>query len=76
VTGPATLARIEDFIDTSGVAPRIEALLPAGVRHRQLQVRTLLTGMLLALADHRPACLTEAHAALTALTAPGQVPAD
>jgi hypothetical protein len=40
VTGPATLARIEDFIDTSGVAPRIEALLPAGVRHRQLQVRT------------------------------------
>jgi hypothetical protein len=73
VTGPATLARIEDFIDTSGVAPRIEALLPAGVRHRQLQVRTLLTGMLLALADRRPACLTEAHAALTALTAPGQV---
>jgi hypothetical protein len=66
VTGPATLARIEDFIDTSGVAPRIEALRPAGVRHRQLQVRTLLTGMLLAMADRRPACLTEAHAALTA----------
>jgi len=71
VTG-ATLARIEDIIDGSGVAPRIEALLPAGVRHRQLQVRTLLTGMLLALADRRPACHTEVHAALTALPEPGQ----
>jgi hypothetical protein len=67
------LAVLENIIDASGVAPRIEALLPAGVRHRQLQVRTLLTGMLLALADRRPACLTEVHAALTALTAPGQV---
>jgi hypothetical protein len=71
VTG-ATLARIEDIIDGSGVAPRIEALLPAGVRHRQLQVRTLLTGMLLALADRRPAYHTEVHAALTALPEPDQ----
>jgi hypothetical protein len=31
-------------IDASGVAPRIEALLPIGVRPRQLRVRTLLTG--------------------------------
>jgi len=65
-------ARLEDIIDASGVAPRIEALLPAGVRHRQLAVRTLLTGMLLALADRRPAYLTEAHAALTALPAGDQ----
>ena len=53
-------------------APRIEALLPAGVRHRQLRVRTLLLGMMLTLADRRPAHLTEVHAALTALPARDQ----
>jgi len=42
-------------------------MLPAGVRHRQLTARTLLTGMMLALDDRRPAYLTEARAALTAL---------
>ena len=31
------LAALEDIIDASGIAPRIEALLPTGVRHRQLQ---------------------------------------
>ena len=72
MTGPATLARIEDIIDGSGVAPVIEALLPTGVRHRQLPVRTLLTGMMLTLDDGRPAHLTRVHAALTALPEPGQ----
>jgi hypothetical protein len=72
VSSPAALARAEDIIDGSGTAPRIEALLPAGVRHRQLRVRTLLTGMMLTLADRRPAHLTEVHAALTALTAEDQ----
>ena len=72
MSGPAALARIEDLIDASGAAPRIEALLPAGVRHRQLTARTLLTGMLLGLADRRPAFLTEAHAALLALPEPDQ----
>jgi hypothetical protein len=67
VTGPATLTRIEDIIDGSGVAPAIEALLPAGVRHRQLKVRALLAGMMLTLADDRPAHLTRVHKALTAL---------
>jgi hypothetical protein len=67
VTGRAALATIEDIIDASGMAPQVEALLPAGARHRQLTVRTLLTGMMLALGDRRPAHLTEAHAALTAL---------
>jgi hypothetical protein len=43
------LAGIEDIIDRSGIAPRIEALLPAGVRHRQLKAATLLTGMMLTL---------------------------
>jgi hypothetical protein len=52
------LAAFEEIIDASGVAPRIEALLPIGVRRRQLTVRTLLAGMCLAAADHRPAHLT------------------
>jgi hypothetical protein len=67
VSGPAGPATIEDIIDSSRVAPAIEALLPAGVRHRQLRVRTLLLGMHLALADHRPAHLTRVHQALTGL---------
>jgi hypothetical protein len=66
------LAVIEDIIDGSGAAPAIEALLPAGVRPRQLTVRTLLTGMMLALEDRRPAHLTEVHAALTGLPGPDQ----
>ena len=42
------LAAFEEIIDASGVAARIEAMLPAGVRPRQLRVRTLLAGMCLA----------------------------
>jgi hypothetical protein len=61
------LAAIEDIIDTSGAAPMIEGLLPAAARARQLTPRTLLTGMMLALSDGRPAHLTRAHAALTGL---------
>jgi hypothetical protein len=61
------LARLEEIIDASGVAPAIEAILPAGVRQRQLHPRTLLAGIQLALTDRRPAHLTEAHAALTSL---------
>ena len=61
------LAASEEIIDASGVAARIEAMLPAGVRPRQLRVRTLLAGMCLAQADHRPAHLTRVHQALTAL---------
>jgi len=66
------LAVWEEVIDTSGVAPRIEAALPIGVRGRQLSVRTLLAGMCLAQADHRPAHLTRVHQALTALPEPDQ----
>ena len=36
------LPSFETVIDASGVAPRIEAMLPAGARRRQLSVRTLL----------------------------------
>ena len=58
---------LEEIADRSGVAPRIELLLPTGVRARQLLVRTLLLGMLIVLADHRPAHLTRVHQALTTL---------
>jgi hypothetical protein len=61
------LAAFEEIIDASGIAPQIEALLPAGVRPRQLSVRTMLAGMCLALADGRPAHLTRVHQALTSL---------
>ncbi|HWM95418.1 MAG TPA: hypothetical protein VNO54_00020 [Streptosporangiaceae bacterium] len=61
------LAVFEPVIDASGVAPRVEAMLPAGVRGRQLTVRTLLAGMCLAQADHRPAHLTRVHQVLTRL---------
>jgi hypothetical protein len=61
------LAVWEEVIDASGAAPRIEAMLPIGVRARQLLVRTLLLGMLLVLADHRPAHLTRVHQALISL---------
>jgi hypothetical protein len=60
-------AEFEEVIDASGIAQRIEAVLPAGVRTRQLSVRALLAGMCLAQADHRPAHLTRVHQALTAL---------
>jgi hypothetical protein len=63
----ATLAVIEGIIASSGIAGAIEALLPAAVRSRQLTAGTLLAGMMLALADGRPAHLTRAHEALLAL---------
>jgi hypothetical protein len=67
------LAAFEEIIDASGVAPRIEAMLPIGVRARQLLVRTLLLGMLLVLADHRPAHLARVRQALISLPEHDQV---
>ncbi len=58
---------LEEITGRSGAAPRIEPLLPIGVRARQLLVRTLLLGMLLVLADHRPAHLTRVRQALAHL---------
>ena len=65
-----TLAALEEIIDASGIAPQIEAVLPIGVRSRQLRVRTLLASMCLTQAGGRPAHLTRVHQALTSL--PGQ----
>ena len=63
---------LEAIIDGSAVAPAIEQMLPIGVRHRQLRVRTLILGMMLTMADDRPAHLTRLHQALTALPADDQ----
>jgi hypothetical protein len=68
----ATLAVIEDIIASSGIGGAIETLLPTAVRSRQLTAGTLLAGMMLALADGRPAHLTRAHTALLALPADDQ----
>ena len=61
------LAVFEEITGASGAAARIEAVLPAGVRARQLSVRTLLAGMCLAQADGRPARLTRVRQALALL---------
>jgi hypothetical protein len=61
------LAVIEQIVSGSGAAEAIELMLPAGVRERQLKAGTLLTGMMLALADGRPAHLTRILEALTGL---------
>jgi hypothetical protein len=61
------LAVIEEIVSASGAAAAIEELLPHAARGRQLTAGTLLTGIMLALADGRPAHLTRVHAALTAL---------
>ena len=66
------LERLEQVIDTSGVAPRLELLLPVGVRPRQLRVRTLLAGMLLIAVHGRPAHLRRVHHALLDLPHPDQ----
>ena len=59
--------RLEAILDRSGEPSRIEALLPSGGRPRQLGVRTLLLGILLARSNDRPAQLTRVHEALLAL---------
>ncbi len=61
------LTAFEDVIDISGIAPRVEAMLPLGARARQLSVRTLMAGMCLTQADGRPAHLTRVHQALVSL---------
>ena len=62
------LAAFETVTGASGTAARIEAMLPIGVRPRQLTARTLLAGLCLTQADGRPAHLTRVHQALTALS--------
>jgi hypothetical protein len=61
------LTVLEEIIDASGAAPWIEAVLPTGVRARQLAVRTLLAGICLAQARGQPAHLTRVREVLTGL---------
>jgi hypothetical protein len=61
------LTVFEEIIDASGAAPWIEAVLPIGVRARQLPVRTLLAGICLAQARGQPAHLTRVREVLTGL---------
>jgi hypothetical protein len=63
----ANLARLEQIVDAAGVCERIEALLPTGVRPRQLSVRTLLLGALTVASAHRPMFLRHIHRALVSL---------
>jgi hypothetical protein len=67
VVARAQLERLEAIVDRSGIAERIEALLPVGVRRRQLRARTLLVGMLLVAVEGRPAHLSRVHEALLSL---------
>ena len=67
---PARLARLEALVDDEGVAGMLAVIdkkLPVGVRPRQLRVRSLLLGMLLAQDDGRPAHLSRVHEALVLL---------
>ena len=64
---PDALERIEAIVDASGVTDRIEALLPVGVRPRQLGVRTLLVGIGLTLWKRAPAHLSRVHETLIEL---------
>ena len=70
LSNDGVLGRLEVMVDTPGVAATIatiETALPVGVRRRQLSVRTLVLGMLLALSDGRPAHLVRVHRALVGL---------
>jgi hypothetical protein len=69
VNPPGALASVEAVVDLAGVAEHLEARMPTGGRPRQLSVRTLLVGILAALADDRPAQLTRVHAALAGMDA-------
>lgn len=63
----SSLARLEAIVDAAGIDAVVEGWLPTGGRPRQLAVRTLLVGMLLAAADDRPAHLVRVHDALVGL---------
>jgi len=63
----ATLAGIERLVADSGIGEAIEQMLPPAARHRQLRAGTLVTGMMLAMTDGRPAHLTRVLEALTGL---------
>jgi len=64
-----SLCELEALLEASGAAEMIESAMPSGGRPRQLPVRSLLLGFMLAASDDRPGHLTRAHAALSSLPA-------
>jgi hypothetical protein len=69
----ARLERVQEIIDAAAITKRIELLLPAGVRPRQLTVRTLMIGMILTMLDGRDALLSNVHKTLLALPTAAQL---
>ncbi|MHB8329061.1 MAG: hypothetical protein ACYDD6_05480, partial [Acidimicrobiales bacterium] len=70
-----SLARLEAAVDDPALAELLEAAetkMPVGVRPRQLSLRSLVLGILLAIADGRPAHLSRVHRALVGLPAAEQ----
>jgi hypothetical protein len=67
------LGRAEAVVDAAGIVEELEARLGVGVRPRQLAVRTLLVGIVLAMSDDRPAHLARVHRALLALASRDRV---
>ncbi|MHB1989149.1 MAG: hypothetical protein ACYCSF_14445 [Acidimicrobiales bacterium] len=64
------LVELEEVVDRSQVTELIDPLMPSGGRPRQLSVRSLFVGILLAMSDQRPAHLTRVHRALVGLPEP------
>lgn len=66
------LAAAEALVDRSALCAELESALGVGVRPRQLSVRTLLVGIIVALGDDRPAHLTRVHRCLLGLAGADQ----
>ena len=67
------LARVEAVLDASGVPDRLEALMPTAGPSRQLPVRTVLCGVVLAIARTKVAHLASVHRLLSDLPLPDQL---
>lgn len=68
----ATVRRVEQLIDTSGLVEVLEPLLPTGGRPRDLSLRTLLVGLGLTAASNTNLYVTTLHQVLLSLPAPTQ----
>jgi hypothetical protein len=62
------LAAAEALVDRIELCAELEVALGIGVRPRQLSVRTLLVGIIVALGDDRPAHLSRVHRCLLGLS--------
>ncbi len=67
------MAAYEAILSDSGVAGMFDEAMPTGGRPRQLPARTVILGVMLAFEQGRPAQLSAAHRALSALPFADQV---